>query len=394
MGSPPLRNGRPMTTIALTNGLVLLGDRFARGHTLILRAGRIVQVVLDSSWDGCADTTLDLKGLRLAPGFIDAQVNGGGDCLFNDDPSIACIERMLHAHRRFGTTAMLPTLVTAEDAVLRAAMRAVEQAIAAHMPGVLGIHLEGPALAEQRKGVHDSAKFRPMDKALMQIVCSLKKGITLVTLAPERADPACIRQLTANGVIVSLGHTNATYEAAKAALAAGASGFTHTYNAMSPLASRAPGAVGAALDDQQCHLGMIADGHHVHWPALRIALRAKPRGKCFLVTDAMPPVGGAESGFQLGGQRVNCQEGRCISAAGNLAGACLDMASAVRLSRDHLGITLAEACRMASAYPAAFLGLAGRKGAIAQGFDADLVAFDDNLQIKRLWQQGREVAAP
>ena len=381
-----------MTNTALINGLALLGDRFARGHTLVLRDGRIAQVALDGCCDGGIDSTVDLKGLHLAPGFIDVQVNGGGDRLFNDDPSAASIERMLNAHRKFGTTAMLPTLVTADDNVMRTAIRAVEQAIEQGAPGVLGIHLEGPALAERRKGVHDGAKFRPMDEALMQLVCSLKRGITLVTLAPEQAHPACIRRLAASGIIVSLGHTDATYEAAQAALAAGASGFTHIYNAMSPLAGRAPGVVGAALDDLHSYLGMIADGHHVHWPALRIALQAKPRGKCFLVTDAMPPVGGARTEFLLSGQRVICRDGRCTTAAGGLAGSCLDMASAVRLSRDHLGISLAEACRMASAYPAAFLGLQDRKGKIAQGFDADLVAFDNDLSVKRLWQQGREVS--
>ena len=254
-------------------------------------------------------TVYDLKGQLLVPGFIDTQVNGGGGVLFNDDPSVESIAAIGRAHRRFGTTGFLPTLISDDLDVVAKAVRAVQTAIAIGVPGVLGIHIEGPFLNEERKGVHDATKLRGLDEDALGLLTSLNGGRTLVTLAPERTSPQIIRKLADAGVIVSAGHTNATYEEIKDALSQGLTGFTHLFNAMSQLTGREPGAVGAALDDADSWCGIIVDGHHVDPVVLRIALRCKRPDRFMLVTDAMPSVGAPKKSFKL--------QGRPISVADN-----------------------------------------------------------------------------
>lgn len=376
--------------LALVNGHVLTETGFTDNCAVLISGEHIVDV---ASRD---DTRLrdavihDLGGATLAPGFIDAQVNGGGGVLFNDAPNLDGIRHIGTAHRRFGTTGFLPTLISDDAKVMQAAITAVHEAIATRLPGVLGIHLEGPFLAPARKGVHDSAKFRLPDATDVELIASLdNKGVTLLTLAPECVDVATIRTLTARGVILAAGHTAATYQETRQALEAGVRGFTHLYNAMSPLTSREPGAVGAALDDTASWCGLIVDGFHVHPAALRIALTAKSWGKCFLVTDAMPPVGAELDTFALGDTVIRYRDGRCLTTEGTLAGSALDMASAVRNTVAKLGVALDEALRMASTYPADFLGLGKSHGRIAAGYRADFVVLDTTLHVRETWIGGR-----
>lgn len=379
-----------MTSITLENARVLYGEEFVDDRAIVMDGAQIVDV-RPAGAIALADTeSIDLDGLYLTPGFVDIQVNGGGDRLFNDDASVETIRRIANAHRQYGTTGLLPTLISTDTETMRTAIHAVDQAIEQGVPGILGIHLEGPLLCEKRKGVHDSQHFAEVSADLLDLICSLTNGITLATIAVDRVDARTIRVLRDRGIVLCAGHTDATYEVTKYALSAGVTGFTHLFNAMSPLQSRAPGAVGAALGDIDSFVGIIADGEHVHWGSLAVALKAKRRGKCVLVTDAMPPVGGEKSEFRLGGQTINCAAGRCTTEDGTLAGSALDMASAVRLSQDHLGISLAEACRMASAYPSSLLGLSSQLGAIQENHFADLIAFDDSLAIKRVWIRGVE----
>jgi N-acetylglucosamine-6-phosphate deacetylase len=369
-------------TIALVNARVLTPDGF-RDDVAVLVDGDVIAdvVAADSARVRDADAS-DLAGHYLLPGFIDCQVNGGGDVLFNDAPTVDTIRRIGAAHRRFGTIGFLPTLISDDADVMRAAIAAVDAAIEEGVPGVLGIHLEGPYLAPERRGVHDAAKFRVPDAREIALVSSLRNGKTMLTIAPERVPAASIRELVARGVIVCAGHTAATYAEARAALDAGVRGFTHLFNAMSPLTSREPGAVGAALEDAASWCGIVVDGYHVHPASLRIALAAKPRGKVFLVTDAMPPVGGHADTYALGGVTITCRDGRCETPDGVLAGSALDMATAVRNSVASLGLSLDEAARMASTYPAAFLGLASTHGRIARGCRAGFVVLDGDLRIR------------
>jgi N-acetylglucosamine-6-phosphate deacetylase len=324
----------------------------------------------------------------LLPGFIDVQVNGGGGALFNEAPTVETLRTMGAAHRRFGTTGFLPTLISDEVSVMRAALVAVDQALAEKVPGVLGIHLEGPYLAPSRKGVHDPKYFHEPGKDELALLCAPHRGIRLLTLAPERMPLGTIRALAEAGLLICAGHTAADYETTQASLAAGVVGFTHLFNAMTPMGSREPGVVGAALEDANSWCGLIVDGHHVHPATLRVAIAAKARGKMLLVTDAMPPVGADRPDYVLNGETIIAKDGICQTASGVLAGSALDMASAVRNSVHMLGLPLDEAVRMASTYPADFLGLGKSHGRIAAGYAADLVVMGNDLLVRQSWISG------
>jgi N-acetylglucosamine-6-phosphate deacetylase len=373
---------------ALVNSRVLGDTGFIDGAIVLLDGTRIADVVVASDPRVRAAQVVDLDGCMLAPGFIDCQVNGGGGVLFNDAPTVDGIARIAAAHRRFGTTGLLPTLISDDAAIMRAASAAVREAVTRNVPGILGIHLEGPFLAAQRKGIHDADKFRAPTMADVDLIAAGDTGKILLTIAPEQVAPDVLRELAARGVILSAGHTAATYAQTRAALDAGVRGFTHLFNAMSPLQSREPGAVGAALEHRDSWCGVIVDGHHVHPAALRVALAAKPRGKIFLVTDAMPPVGADDDQFTLNGEAITCRDGKCTNADGVLAGSALDMASAVRNAVALLGVAADEALRMASTYPAAFLGLGNMHGRIAPGYAADLVALDADFGVRHTWIGG------
>lgn len=378
-----------MSAFVLSNARVLTESGFRDGHAVLVEDGRIVAIDADALLHGNGLPVHDLHGDWLVPGFIDVQVNGGGGVLFNNTPTVDGIDAIGRAHRRFGTTAFLPTLISDDVAVMQRAIAATHDAIARGVDGVVGIHLEGPYLASARKGTHDAGKFRVPDAAELALATSLDNGVTLLTLAPEQVPPDAIRNLVARGAIVAAGHTAASYEQTRAGLDAGIRGFTHLYNAMTPLQGREPGVVGAALEDADSWVGVIVDGVHVHPASLRVALAAKPCGKVLLVTDAMPMVGAARDDFELYGETITAIDGVVRNAAGSLAGSALDMASAVRNSVRLLGVPLEEAVRMASLYPARFIGLDHERGAIAPGLRADLVALDAQLRVRQTWIAGR-----
>lgn len=380
------------STLLLRNGQVLTPDGFRRGHDLLVEDG-LVSALLPQQARAHA-CVVDLDGGYLVPGFIDVQVNGGGGVLFNNAPTAQAIAAIGRAHRRFGTTAFLPTLLSDCAATMQRAVAAVREAIACGVDGVLGIHLEGPFLAQARRGTHDAAQLRQPQAGDIGLASALDNGLTVVTLAPECVPPDAVAALVAAGAIVCAGHSAATYEQVRAGLAAGIRGFTHLYNAMSPLQGREPGMVGAALEDEHAWCGVIVDGVHVHPASLRVALRARPRGKVFLVTDAMPMVGAPDPSFRLYGETITAVDGVVRNAAGALAGSALDMASAVRNCVRLLRLPLAEACRMASQYPAEFLGIDDTHGHIAPGHRADLVLLDGALRVQRTWVGGLEPQVP
>jgi len=369
---------------ALVNGTILVDGGLVTGRVLLIDQAHIRDLVAEAAVPQRA-RRVDLEGGLLAPGFIDLQVNGGGGCLFNDEPTAEAIARIGAAHRRYGVTGFLPTLITTDRNTMARAIDAVRGAIDAGVPGVLGIHLEGPHINPARKGVHDAAFIRPLAPDDVTLLTSRQGGRTLITLAPECVPRDAIEAL-ARDAIVFAGHTDGGYAQIRVGLAAGISGFTHLFNAMSQLGSREPGAVGAALTcDAAC--GMIVDGHHVHPASVRLALEAKPRGTVFLVSDAMPPVGTDQAGFALGAKWIEVQGGRCTTSDGRLAGSALDMASAVRNAVSLVGVPLEEALRMASTYPAKVLNDRER-GRIAPGMRADLALLDDALQVRATWIGG------
>ena len=369
----------------LTNARVFDGTRILEDHSVRLEDGRIVDV-MRGVWPTAE--AHDLGGNLLAPGFIDLQVNGGGGVLFNDVPTGETVRRIGAAHRQFGTTGFLPTLISSDRGTMEAAIGAVQDAISDEVPGVLGIHLEGPFLNPKRKGAHNAAAIRKPQPADIELLCQKRLGKTLLTLAPEKVDDDELKALHAADLILFAGHTDATQERINASVGLGLRGFTHLFNAMSQMTSREPGVVGAALAQKTCWCGIIADGLHVHPMNLRMALAQTP-GRVFLVTDAMPIVGTTEDSFTLDGRTVLRQGSRLTLPDGTLAGSCLDMATAVRNAVHALGVPVPEALRMASAYPAAVLGLQREYGRIAPGYRADLVQLDDNMTVLGTWVGGR-----
>ena len=373
---------------ALAHGRILIGASFVEGRAVLVEEGHIAAIVPEA--DIPAGTLVhDLGGQMLVPGFIDTQLNGGGGVLFNDNPAIDAIAAIGAAHRAFGTTGFLPTLISDDLEVIRRAVAAVDEAIHKGVPGVLGIHIEGPFLNPLRKGIHDGSKIRPLDDEGFSAITGLKRGRTLLTLAPERTTPMMVRRLADAGIIVAAGHSEASCAEVKLALDHGLTGFTHLFNAMSPLTAREPGVTGAALDDSRAWCGLIADGRHVDPVAMRVALRCKGPEKLMLVTDAMPSVGMASKHFMLQGQRIEVIDGACVNQDGTLAGSDLDMGHAVRNAAAMLEVGLETAIQMASATPAAFLGLSDRTGRIAPGLAADLVALDESGRVMQSWIAGR-----
>jgi N-acetylglucosamine-6-phosphate deacetylase len=374
---------------ALVNGRVLTDEGIVDGRVVLLEGGRIVDVVGPGD-SRCSDAVQrNLGGNLLLPGFIDSQVNGGGGVLFNDAPSVEVIRQIGRAHRKFGTTGFLPTLISADLEVVAKAIDAVQTALTLGAPGVLGIHIEGPFLNVERKGIHDPDKIRELDPAAVGLLSSLRGGRTLVTLAPEMTTPEMIRKLATAGVVVSAGHTNATYSQIRAALAEGLTGFTHLFNAMSQLTSREPGVVGAALEDPDSWCGIIVDGQHTDPVVLRLSMRCKRHDRFMLVTDAMPSVGTHNKTFILQGRKITVSGYLCLDEEGRLAGSNIDMAGCVRNAMSMLDLPLPEAVRMASLYPAQFLGLEHEVGRIAPGFRANLVLADEQLRILDTWIDGQ-----
>jgi N-acetylglucosamine-6-phosphate deacetylase len=370
---------------ALVNGSVLIDGRFVTGRAVVMDNGRISEIVAVGELSSIP--AFDLGGKKLVPGFIDVQVNGGGDRLFNDDPSVKTIAAIGAAHRRFGTTGFLPTLISDDEAKIAAALDATRAAIADGVPGVLGVHIEGPFLNPEKKGIHDATKLRAISDSEIDLLTRFGAGTTVVTLAPETVPAEAIRRLAEAGVIVCAGHSQATARQIADAITNGLRGFTHLFNAMSQLTAREPGVVGAALDDDNSWCGIIVDGHHVDPVVLKLALRAAPHRRFMLVTDAMPSVGGTKA-FTLGGKSISVADGKCVDAAGTLAGSDLDMASAVRNAVSMLGVDLADAVAMASSDPAAFLRLDHELGRIAPGYRASFVLIDDELEVAETWIDG------
>jgi N-acetylglucosamine-6-phosphate deacetylase len=376
------------TDFALHAPRLFDGENLSHDVSVLVSGGKVVEIV-----SGTAPGAVSLKnGTLLAPGFVDCQVNGGGGVLLNDAPSPQTVAAIAHAHLKFGTTSFLPTLISDTREKMRAAINAVDAAIAQEQASVLGIHLEGPFLNPSRKGVHSEAHIIEPQMSDIGLLSSLENGVTLVTLAPEKAPPGFIRALKQRGVIISAGHTDASAEQIELSLKEGVTGFTHLYNAMSQMSSRAPGSVGAALADDASYAGIIADGRHVSVDALRVAFKAKTAKRLFLVSDAMASLGTCLKTFQLFGETIHVEQGRLATEKGTLAGAQLDMASAVRFMVQHAGVKIEEALMMATSTPANFLGLEKRIGRIAPNYRADLVALDANLQVADVWLVGEKQA--
>ena len=377
-----------MMAFALTGARVFDGERINDGLAVVIEGACIVDVVANENLSmGIKRHNLD--GGLLVPGFIDVQVNGGGGALLNDNPTIDTVRRIAESHRKFGTTGLLPTVITDAPDVLSKAIAAVKAARAENVPGILGIHIEGPFLDKERRGAHALRFIREMTEADVTQITAIDCGSVMLTLAPNRVAPTLIKSLAANGVFVSLGHSEASLAEVTNALASGARAFTHIFNAMSQMNGRDPGMVGAALADPHSFCGLIADGYHVHDAAMRVALAAKPKDRMMLITDAMPTAAGGPDSFELQGRAVQRVNGKLLLADGTLAGSNLTMDEALRYCVERLGAALEDALQMASLNPAAFLGRDRELGRIKPGYLASLVHLDDGLHVLETWIDGR-----
>lgn len=372
---------------AFVNCDVFTGNEFLYDRAVVIDGTKVHSLVPESELDESINR-INLNGDTIAPGFVDLQVNGGGGVLFNDLPTIDGIQSIFEGHKRFGTTDLLPTFITGSTDGMTKAAKAINECLINNSYGVRGIHFEGPFLNESKAGVHDKKYIRANNEDDIDVMLSIKHGVTIVTLAPEVVPSELIELFTQKGIYVSLGHTNATYQEAMDGFSSGASCSTHLYNAMTALSSRAPGVVGAALDNDKTWAGIIVDGFHADYAAVRVAIKAKAKRKMFLVTDAMPPVGGLGEDFRLGEYDITIENGRCITMGDVLAGSALDMASAVRNSVQHVGIDKGESLRMASTYPAEYIGLSDRIGYIKNGYDANLAIFNNQIQVSAVVIQG------
>jgi N-acetylglucosamine-6-phosphate deacetylase len=373
---------------ALTGARVFDGETIHDGLAVIIEDRHIADVVSDQTLSSKVKKH-NLNGGILAPGFIDVQVNGGGGALLNANPSIETVKRIAGSHRKFGTTGMLPTVITDAPNILAQAIDAVKAARAAKIPGVLGIHIEGPFLDIDRKGAHEARYIRAMTESDIAQLSNADCGVVMLTLAPNRVKPEFIGKLKAQGILVSLGHSNATLEETQRALDAGARAFTHIFNAMSQMNGRDPGMVGAALSDKESFCGLIADGLHVHDAAMMVALAAKPKNRVMLITDAMPTAAGGPESFELQGRIVTCENGRLHLDDGTLAGSNLTMDEAVRYCVAKLGVAVEDALRMASLNPATFIKFEHELGRVKAGYLANLVHLSDDLGVLETWIEGK-----
>ena len=378
------------STTALTGARIFDGETWHQGQTLLLQDGKVAALVADTAIPSGTET-LDATDKLIVPGFIDLQVNGGGGVMMNDVQNVETIATICAAHARFGTTALLPTLITDRPDITAATIEAGLAAKAAGTPGFLGLHLEGPHLSLARKGAHDPALIRPMEETdldrLLAAVSSF--DVFMTTVAPENVSVEQVRALAEAGVLVSIGHTDSTCATVIRYAEAGARAVTHLFNAMSQLGNREPGVVGAALSEGSLSAGLIADGFHVDPVTMQVALAAKTGpGHIFLVTDAMSTIGTDMTGFTLNGREIRRENGKLTLSDGTLAGADIDMLASIRFLHDRIGLPLEEALRMASLYPARAARVEGRKGSIAVGMDADLVVMTPELEMVSTWIGG------
>jgi len=374
-------------TQAITGARIFDGNTLLDHHALIINGSEIVAIVPCQSLAAEIDV-IGLDGGILAPGFIDLQVNGGGGVLFNNHTSVDTLRTMASAHRAGGTTALLPTLISDSLENQRAGVDAVAAALECGLAGIVGIHIEGPFFSLPRRGAHQASYIREMQVSDVEWLTAISGFPVLVTLAPECTGPGQIQQLVNAGIRVCAGHSDATFADIQRALSEGLTGFTHLFNAMTGLQSREPGVVGAALSDANSWCGIIVDGHHVHPATVAVAHAAKAAQKLFLVTDAMATVGSSCRSFEIYGETVHEQDGRLVNADGRLAGSAISMIDAVRISVTEVGLDLSEVLRMASLYPAQFIGQEHLRGSIQTGLQADLVHFDNHYRVQHSWVAG------
>jgi N-acetylglucosamine-6-phosphate deacetylase len=358
------------------------GTRLLANHALVVENGRVAGVEKARHGD------VVLNGGILAPAFVDLQVNGGGGIMLDGSADAGRIAAICATHILLGCAGVLPTLITDTKAATDRVIAAAIEAAQANVPGFLGLHLEGPHLDPTRAGAHDPRLIRPMTQADVAALIAAKAQLPVlkVTLAPASVTLAQVAALARAGVLVSLGHTDCSYDQAVAYTHAGARCATHLFNAMAPLSARAPGLAGAVLDGDLA-AGIIADGIHVAPAMLRLAMGARAEGM-FLVSDCMAFAGTDMTQMTLGGSQILRQAGRLTLADGTLAGADLRLDAALGVMVRVAGVPVQRALAMATSIPAGVIGMQGSLGHLETGRRADMVHLTDDWHLSQVWWGG------
>lgn len=370
---------------------VLSGNDWLHNQQVVIANGEIKEIKPQEDVEHVQVNNTGAASLTMIPGFIDIQVNGGGGRLFNFQPDLETLIKMTQSHGRFGTTALLPTLITDEYDVMQQSADTIAEAVAEEIPGIIGVHFEGPFLSKDKKGIHPAEHIRSISDKELALLTRKDLGKVLVTLAPENVSADIIKELTTEGVKVCLGHSNASHEQVLAAIEAGADGFTHLFNAMSPMTSREPGMVGTALSQPHTCAGLIVDHQHVHPEMSKLAIRCKGPENIFLVTDAMGHVGYNGDALPYFDTLISRVENKLTTPDGTLAGSCLDMWQAVKNVHQDLGISLTQAIMMASDSPARYLNIANRVGQLRSGMQADFILVDQQMNIQSVYVAGKPI---
>ncbi|MBW3694443.1 N-acetylglucosamine-6-phosphate deacetylase [Vibrio sp. T187] len=365
---------------ALSNCKIYTGSDVLTGHAVIIENDLIKKVCPVAELPEGLEVR-DLDGANLSPGFIDLQLNGCGGVMLNDEITADTMQIMHEANLKSGCTSFLPTLITSSDEDMRAVITAAREYHNKYQNQSLGLHLEGPYLNVAKKGIHSVDHIRKSDSEMIELICENSDLVAKVTLAPELNDPEHIERLHKAGVVVSIGHTNATYAEARQGFESGITFATHLFNAMTPMVGREPGVVGAIYDTPEVYAGIIADGFHVDYANIRIAHKIKGE-KLVLVTDATAPAGADMEYFIFVGKKVYYRDGKCVDENGTLGGSALTMIEAVQNTVEHAGIALDEALRMATLYPATSIGVENKLGRIKKGMVANLAVFDRDFNVQ------------
>ena len=374
---------------ALLGSQIFCGERFYDDHALLVEGKSIVDIVdKNNTPDNFNKIELD-QGI-LAPGFIDLQVNGGGGVLFNNSPNKESLNTIIKAHQFFGTTSVMPTVISDSLEVLEQCIKTVTEEIK-NNSSLLGIHIEGPFFNTKYRGVHQKQYISTINSDYLNLFESLKGFPVMLTLAPECISSQQLKHLTSLGIKTLAGHTDASYDELDDAIKNGLDGFTHLFNAMGQISAREPGVVGSALHFENTFASIIVDLHHVHPSLIQLAYQLKPKGKLFFISDSMATINHGKPSFELYDEVVNESDGRLVNSEGKLAGSSITQIDAVKNVYQKCNIPLNQALAMASRYPAEYLGIENHLGSLKPGYRADLVHFDSNFKVHNVWVSGKQI---
>ena len=374
---------------ALIGAQLFSGKEFFDNRALLIDGENIIDIINEHNIPNNFETQ-KLNGGILSPGFIDLQVNGGGGKLFNNSPDKQSLNTIIEAHQHFGTTSIMPTVISDSLNVLKRCTTTISEVIE-NNKSLLGVHIEGPFFNVKYRGVHQKQYINTINSDYLNLFESLKDFPVMLTLAPECISTKQLKHLKSLGFKILAGHTDASYDQLEEAIKYGLDGFTHLFNAMGQISAREPGVVGSALTFDNTTASIIVDLHHVHPSLIQMAYKQKPQGKLFFVSDSMATIHHGEPSFELYDEVVSESNGRIINSEGKLAGSSITQIDAIKNAYQSCNIPLNDAIAMVTRYPAEYLGVANYLGSLKSGYRADLTHFDLDFQVHNVWVAGKQL---